>query len=90
MGIQNKQKAEEEVKVEKKKPNIAKKVKQTPFDLKMNSYAESIGVEDNAFYPKFKDKERLVFNVGSSRYFVIRFVAKQLFNFRLSYKEIDN
>lgn len=76
--------------MEKKKPNIPKKVKQTPFDLKMNSYAESIGVEDNAHYPKFKDKERLVFNVASSRYFVIRFVAKQLFNFRLSYKEIDN
>ena len=28
----------------------------------------------------------MVFNVSSSKYFVVRFVAKQLFNFRLSFK----
>ena len=43
-------------------------------------------IEDNDNYKKFKKRERLIFNVSNSKYFVIRFVAKHLFNFKLSYK----
>ena len=43
---------------------------------KMRRFAETIGVEDNENYPKFKDKERLVVNMSNCKYFVIRFVAK--------------
>jgi len=49
-------------------------------------FAETIGVEDNDNYKKFKKKERLIFNTSNSKYFVIRFTAKSLFNFKLSYK----
>ena len=55
----------------------------------MQQFASTIGVQDNEKYPKFKEKEKLVFNVSSSRYFIVRFVAKNLFNFKISYKEID-
>jgi hypothetical protein len=44
-------------------------------------------VEDNDNYPKFKDKERLVINMSNTKYFVIGFVAKSLFNFKISYKK---
>ena len=53
---------------------------------KMKRFAETIGVEENDNYPKFKDKERLVINMSNCKYFVIRFVAKKLFNFKLSFK----
>ena len=56
----------------------------------MNEYAETIGIEDNNKYPKFKEKERLIINMSCSRYFIIRFVAKQLFNFRISFKDINS
>lgn len=56
----------------------------------MKRFAETVGVEDNVTYPKFKDRERLVVNVSSSRYFVIRFVAKHLFNYRLSFKQLED
>jgi hypothetical protein len=49
-------------------------------------FAKTIGVEDNDKYRRFKDKERLVFNISNSKYYVIRFVAKSLFNFKLSFK----
>ena len=52
----------------------------------MKRLAESVGVEDNENYPKFKDKERLVINMSNTKYFVIKFVAKSLFNFKVSYK----
>ena len=55
----------------------------------MKTFAETIGVEDNATYPKFRDNQRLIFNVCNSKYFIVRFVAKHLFNFRLSFKPID-
>ena len=42
----------------------------------MQNFAKTIGAEDNDKYPKFKDKERLILNVSSSRYFIVRFVAK--------------
>lgn len=57
---------------------------------KMKRFAETIGVEDNDTYPRFKDREKLVMNVSTSRYFVIRFVAKHLFNFRLSFKQLED
>lgn len=65
------------------------------MDAKNWRFAESVGVEDNDNYPKFKDKERLVINMSNTKYFVIRFVAKSLFNFKISYKkqeieEMDN
>ena len=52
-------------------------------------FAHSIGVEDNDNYPKFKDKERLLINMSNCKYFVIRFVAKHLFNFRMTFKQQD-
>lgn len=46
-------------------------------------------MEDNEKYKRFKKKERLIFNISNTKYFVIRFVAKNLFNFKLSYKNQD-
>ena len=63
-----------------------KKIKKKLIDEKQKVFSETIGVEDNFNYPKFDDNNKLVFNVSSSKYFVVRFVAKQLFNFRLSFK----
>ena len=54
---------------------------------KMRRFASTIGVEDNEYYPKFKDKERLVINMSNCKYFVIRFVARSLFNFKLNFKQ---
>ena len=56
----------------------------------MKRFAETIGVEDNNSYPKCKDKEKLIMNVSGSKYFVVRFVAKHLFNYRLSFKPLDD
>lgn len=56
---------------------------------KQKMFAKTIGVEDNDRYRKFKDKERLVFNISNSKYYVIRFVAKSLFNYKLSFKTQD-
>lgn len=55
----------------------------------MKKFAETIGVEDNATYTRFKDNQRLILNVCNCKYFVVRFVAKHIFNFRLSFKPID-
>jgi hypothetical protein len=63
-----------------------KKKKKKKNDAKMKRFAETVGVEDNENYPKFKDKERLVINMSNTKYFVIKFVAKSLFNFKLTYK----
>ena len=52
----------------------------------MRRFADSIGVEDNDSYPKFKDKERLIVNLSNTKYFVIKFVLKSLFNFKLTFK----
>ena len=60
-------------KSEAKKKKKAKKKRNME---KMRRFAETIGVEDNENYPKFKDKERLVINMSNCKYFVIRFVAK--------------
>lgn len=66
-----------------------KKKKKKKNEGKQRMFAETIGVEDNEKYKKFKKRERLIFNVSNSKYFVIRFVAKSLFNFKLSYKNQD-
>jgi hypothetical protein len=55
----------------------------------MHKFSNTIGVEDNEMYPKFKEKERLIMNVSTCKYFVIRFVAKSLFNFKVSFKPIE-
>ena len=52
----------------------------------MKRFAETIGVEDNDNYPKFKEKERLIVNLSNTKYFVIKFVLKSLFNFKLTFK----
>ena len=52
-------------------------------------FAKTIGVEDNENYRRFKEKERLVFNISNSKYYIIRFVAKNLFNYKLSFKNRD-
>ena len=65
---------------------IPKKKKKKNHNGKQRMFSETIGVEDNDNYKKFKKKERLIFNTSNSKYFVIRFTAKSLFNFKLSYK----
>ena len=55
----------------------------------MKQFAETIGVAENGSYPRFKDKERLVLNVSACRYFVVRFVAKHIFNYKLSFSSLD-
>lgn len=42
----------------------------------MKIFAETIGVEDNDNYSKFEENSKLVFNVSTTKYFVVRFVAK--------------
>lgn len=49
-------------------------------------FASTIGIEDNHKYKKFKAKESLVMNICNTKYFVVRYVAKSLFGFKLSYK----
>ena len=65
----------------------AKKKKKGKSNIKNWRFAKSVGVEDNASYPKFKEKERLLINMSNCKYFVIRFVAKNLFNFKLTFKQ---
>lgn len=55
----------------------------------MKKFVDSIGVEDNYTYNKFKNSQRLNINVSSSKYFIVRFVAKHLFNYRISFKALD-
>ena len=72
-----------------KKPEDSKsckKKKRKKNDAKNWRFAETIGVEENDSYPKFKDNQRLLINMANCKYFVIRFVAKHLFNFKLSFK----
>ena len=68
-----------------------KKKKKKSNGAKMWRFANSIGVEDNSHYPKFKEGQRLLVNMSNCKYFVIRFVAKKLFNFKLTFKnqEVD-
>ena len=42
------------------RPSIksVKRARRRRMDVKMRKYAETVGVEENANYPKFKDKER--------------------------------
>ena len=68
-------------------PTGISKKKKKRNDAKNWRFAETIGVEDNDNYPKFKDKERLLINMANCKYFVNRFVAKHLFNFKLSFKQ---
>lgn len=67
------------------KTETKKKKKKRDYG-KQRMFAKTVGVEDNDRYRRFKDKERLLFNISNSKYYVIRFVAKSLFNFKLSFK----
>ena len=53
-----------------------KKNKKKLIDEKLKIFAETIGVEDNDNYSKFEENSKLVFNVSTTKYFVVRFVAK--------------
>ena len=75
---------------EKRQEEKNKQSKKKRYKEKMKQFAETIGVEDNETYPKFKEAQRLCLNVSMCRYFVVRYVAKHLFNFRLSFKNIDD
>ena len=76
-----------ETAVEKKdSKKMSKKARKKKIEAKMRRLAESVGVEDNDNYPKFKDKEKLVINLSNCKYFIIKFVAKSLFNFKCTYK----
>ena len=66
-----------------------KRARKKRTEAKMRRFAETVGVEDNDNYPKFKDKERLVINLSNTKYFVIKFVAKSLFNFKCTWKNQD-
>lgn len=74
------------------KPATEKKKRKKRDYRKQKVFAKTVGVEDNDKYRRFKEKERLVFNISNSKYYVIRFVAKSLFNFKLSFKnqEVQN
>ena len=63
-----------------------KKARRKRIEAKMRRFAASIGVEENENYPKFKDKERLVINLSNTKYFIVKFVAKSLFNYKLTFK----
>jgi len=67
-------------------PSIVKKKEN---DARFKKYQETIGVEDNKNYHKFKDKERLLINIANCKYPLIKFVSKQLFNFRVTTKKPD-
>lgn len=56
---------------------------------KQKEFADTIGIQDNENYRKFKKRERLIMNISNTKYFVIKFVAKKLFNFKMSYKNQD-
>lgn len=82
--MQTKEERAKELRAEKRAKKRARKKR---MEAKMKRFAETIGVEDNDSYPKFKDKERLIINMSNTKYFVIKFVAKHLYNFKLSYKQ---
>lgn len=72
---------------------VVKKIKKnikTKLTGRNGRFAESIGVEDNARYPKFKNKERLTVNFSHCKYFVNHFVAEHLFNYKLSFKNLED
>ena len=75
---------------EKEEKKTKKKTKNKYRILqKQKNFAATIGIEDNQKYKKFKTKENLIMNISNSKYFVVRFVAKNLFGFKLSYKNQD-
>lgn len=72
-------------KEEKEQEKTKKKKKRS--NARNIRFAETIGVEDNDKYPRFKENQRLLVNISNCKYFVIRFVLKHIFNFKLSYKQ---
>ena len=58
--MQTKEERAKELRAEKRAKKRARKKR---MEAKMKRLAETIGVEDNDSYPKFKDKERLT-NTG--------------------------
>ncbi len=70
---------------EKEKEKAKKKKKRS--NARNIRFSETIGVEDNDNYPKFKDNQKLLVNMSNCKYFVVRFVLKNLFNFKLTYKQ---
>ena len=62
--------------------------KKKHFD-KMKKFAQTVGVEDNDAYPRCQDSKKLIINISTSKYFVVRFVAKNLFNFHVSFQTLN-
>jgi tubulin polyglutamylase TTLL6/13 len=79
-----------EEKEKKKKDGLSvkekKRARKRRNDAKMKNYAATIGVEDNGNYRRFKPKERLTINLSNTKYYIVKFVAKSLFNFKCSWK----
>lgn len=74
-------------KTKDEKDNEKTKKKKKKSNARNIRFAETIGVEDNDKYPRFKESQRLLVNLSNCKYFVVRFVLKQIFNFKLSYKQ---
>lgn len=70
------------------KPNTKAARRAKKYSL-MKQFAMTIGVEDNDNYTKFEDQQQLILNASTTKYFIIRFVCKELYNFKLSVKHID-
>jgi hypothetical protein len=68
---------------------MTKAEKRKKKQQKMKRFASTIGVETDSKYRKFKDGQQLVLNVSTTKYFVIRHCAKNLFGYRLSHTGIS-
>ena len=62
--------------------------KKNHFD-KMKKFAQTVGVEDNDAYTRCQGNQKLIMNVSTSKYFVVRFVAKNLFNYHVSFQALN-
>jgi hypothetical protein len=56
---------------------------------KMKRLTQSIPLNENSKYKKFKDGCQLTLNCSTTKYFVVRYCAKQLFGYRLSHYGIS-
>lgn len=59
-------------------------------NAKSKRFAATIGVEDNDKYKKCLASNRLIMNISGTKYYVIHFVAKHLFGYKLSRINIES
>jgi hypothetical protein len=69
--------------------NQSKTLSKNKKAAKMKRFAQTLGQENNLQYNKFKPKDRLVANLSNTKYFIVKFVLKSLFNFKISHKPQD-